>query len=238
MKKQLDYSTHSKPLYAQVYDILVDKLNKGEYRKNDTFPTEAEFQEMFGISRITARRALSELEKEGYVKRSRGVGTLVIRNSKKAYATIHTQVLGAATQRVKRNIISINKVAANKDISEIMKLPEGSVLTKMERVITKGNKPIQYNCFYFPPCIESITAEDLEESIYLFLESKGLNSNHYTEKLSALVPTKQEMELLDIDEKTPIFSRCRIDYNKDNEAILYMEGSYLSNYYEYKVNGS
>lgn len=73
MKKQLDYSTHSKPLYAQVYDILVDKLNKGEYRKNDTFPTEAEFQEMFGISRITARRALSELEKEGYVKRSRGL---------------------------------------------------------------------------------------------------------------------------------------------------------------------
>lgn len=238
MKKQLDYSTHSKPLYAQVYDILVDKLNKGEYRKNDTFPTEAEFQEMFGISRITARRALSELEKEGYVKRSRGVGTLVIRNSKKAYATIHTQILGVATQRVRRKIISIKKVTLSRELCEVMKLPEGTVLTKVERIITKGNLPIQYNCFYFPPCIESINEEDLEESIYLFLESRGLNSNHYTEKLSAVIPTKQEMELLNVDEKTPIFSRRRVDYNKDNEAILYMEGSYLSDYYEYKVNGS
>ncbi|MBP6080241.1 MULTISPECIES: GntR family transcriptional regulator [unclassified Providencia] len=238
MKKQLDHSAHSKPLYAQVYDILVDKLNKGEYRKNDTFPTEAEFQEMFGISRITARRALSELEKEGYVKRSRGVGTLVIRNSKKAYATIHTQILGAPTLRVKRKIISIIKIAPNAEICEIMNLAQGTELIRVERIIAKGKLNIQYNCFYFSPCIESVTEHDLEESIYLFLESQGLNSNHYTEKLSAVIPTKQEMKLLNIDEKTPVFSRRRIDYNKANEAILYMEGSYLSDYYEYKVNGS
>ncbi|HGN1704350.1 TPA: GntR family transcriptional regulator [Providencia rettgeri] len=238
MKKQLDYSTHSKPLYAQVYDILVDKLNKGEYRKNDTFPTEAEFQEMFGISRITARRALSELEKEGYVKRSRGVGTLVIRNSKKAYATIHTQILGAPTERVKRKIISITKMVPSDEICEIMKLSKGTVLIRVERVITKGKFPIQYNCFYFPPCIESVSEDDLEDSIYLFLEAQGLNSNHYTEKLSAVVPSPQEMALLNIDEKKPVLSRRRVDYNKNNEAILYMEGSYLSDYYEYKVNGS
>ncbi|MDD9340905.1 MAG: GntR family transcriptional regulator [Providencia heimbachae] len=238
MKKKLDHSAHSKPLYAQVYDILVEKLNKGEYRKNDTFPTEAEFQEMFGISRITARRALSELEKEGYVKRSRGVGTLVIRNSKKAYATIQTQILGASTQRVKRKIISIAKVTPSHKVCEIMSLAEGTELIRIERIIIKGKVNIQYNCFYFSPCIENVSEDNLEDSIYLFLESQGLNSNHYTEKLSAVIPTKQEMKLLNIDEKTPIFSRHRVDYNKANDVILYMEGSYLSDYYEYKVSGS
>ncbi len=46
-------------------------------------PTEAEFEERFGVSRITARRALAELVAKGLVKRQAGIGTMVISTSEK-----------------------------------------------------------------------------------------------------------------------------------------------------------
>ncbi|WP_427162909.1 GntR family transcriptional regulator [Klebsiella oxytoca] len=69
MKEELDYSRGAKPLYAQLHDILLEKLRTGAYKKNDVLPTEAEFEELFGVSRITARRALAELAAKGLVKR-------------------------------------------------------------------------------------------------------------------------------------------------------------------------
>ncbi|MDV3454614.1 hypothetical protein RZS00_20990 [Klebsiella pneumoniae] len=50
MKEELDYSPGAKPLYAQLHDILLGKLKAGEYKKNDVLPTEAEFEEIFGVS--------------------------------------------------------------------------------------------------------------------------------------------------------------------------------------------
>ncbi len=79
MKEELDYSPGAKPLYAQLHDILLGKLKAGEYKKNDVLPTEAEFEEIFGVSRITAQRALNELALEGLVERMRGRGTIVAR---------------------------------------------------------------------------------------------------------------------------------------------------------------
>lgn len=83
MKEELDYSPGAKPLYAQLHDILLGKLKAGEYKKNDVLPTEAEFEEIFGVSRITARRALAELAAKGLVKRQAGIGTMVISTSEK-----------------------------------------------------------------------------------------------------------------------------------------------------------
>ncbi|MCS5932244.1 GntR family transcriptional regulator [Klebsiella pneumoniae subsp. pneumoniae] len=47
-------------------------------------PTEAEFEEIFGVSRITARRALAELAAKGLVKRQAGIGTMVIQHFREA----------------------------------------------------------------------------------------------------------------------------------------------------------
>ena len=65
MKEELDYSPGAKPLYAQLHDILLGILKAGESKKNDVLPTEAEFEEIFGVCRITARRELAELAAKG-----------------------------------------------------------------------------------------------------------------------------------------------------------------------------
>jgi GntR family transcriptional regulator len=68
------------PLYEQVRVTLLDQIMRGQLRPGDQLPTERELCELFGVSRITAVRALNELARDGLIERIQGKGTIVARH--------------------------------------------------------------------------------------------------------------------------------------------------------------
>ena len=66
-----------KLLYKQIIDYLKEKINSGEMQPNNKIPTEKELSEQFDVSRITSKRALEELSKEGLIYRIQGSGSFV-----------------------------------------------------------------------------------------------------------------------------------------------------------------
>ncbi len=70
-------SVQSKPRYQQLKDLIIQRISTGDLRPNDRVPSENELVEAQSVSRMTANRALRELNAEGYVKRIAGRGTFV-----------------------------------------------------------------------------------------------------------------------------------------------------------------
>jgi len=68
---------NNKPLYSVIYDHLKEQIESGHYAADQQLPTETELADMFQVSRITSKRALSELERDGYIVRRRGSGSYV-----------------------------------------------------------------------------------------------------------------------------------------------------------------
>lgn len=66
------------PLYFQLFTILRDYVLGGEIPVGTLLPSELELTRSFGVSRMTAKRALDQLAEAGMVKRSRGRGTVVV----------------------------------------------------------------------------------------------------------------------------------------------------------------
>ncbi len=66
------------PKYKSIAKTLIEKIRKGEYKKNDFLPSEAELSRVFKVSRVTIRQALSILINEGLIKPIAGVGSVVI----------------------------------------------------------------------------------------------------------------------------------------------------------------
>ena len=64
---------------AQAVQRLLDEMAGGRYAGMDRLPPEVELAEWLGVSRTVVRDALSELEREGYLERVRGIGTVVNR---------------------------------------------------------------------------------------------------------------------------------------------------------------
>ena len=70
-------TTPSKPRYQQLKELIVSRISSGDLQPLDRVPSEHELVASEDVSRMTANRALRELNDEGYVERVAGAGTFV-----------------------------------------------------------------------------------------------------------------------------------------------------------------
>lgn len=59
----------SQPLYKQLEEKIIQDIENGIYRKGQKIPTEKELSQMYDVSRITVRKALEEITKQGILER-------------------------------------------------------------------------------------------------------------------------------------------------------------------------
>ncbi|MGO2010494.1 histidine utilization repressor [Pseudoalteromonas sp.] len=67
----------STPKFAQIKQFIVANIRSGLWLEDQRVPSENELSKQFNVSRMTARRALSELTEAGILNRSQGLGTFV-----------------------------------------------------------------------------------------------------------------------------------------------------------------
>lgn len=66
-----------RPKYEQIKDLVRTRIQSGEWVAGTRLPSENDWVEQLGVSRMTVNRALRELHQEGQVDRVHGVGTFV-----------------------------------------------------------------------------------------------------------------------------------------------------------------
>lgn len=64
-------------LYQKIYDDLFSDISKGLYSPEQRLPSEKELAERYQVSRITSKKALEMLEKNGYITRFPGRGSFI-----------------------------------------------------------------------------------------------------------------------------------------------------------------
>lgn len=69
--------TQSTPLYQQIKQHILERIQSGEYPLHQQIPPEQELAGHFGVSRMTAHKAIRDLVQEGYLMRRAGLGTFV-----------------------------------------------------------------------------------------------------------------------------------------------------------------
>ena len=67
----------SGPLYVRLRRLLEDAISGGVLGEGAALPTERDIAELTGLSRVTVRRAVDDLVKQGRLIRRHGSGTFV-----------------------------------------------------------------------------------------------------------------------------------------------------------------
>ena len=73
-------NTSNKPLYTRIIDDYKNKILSGELMHGDKLPSESDLAKQFGVSRITSKRAMEELFRDGLIYRLKGSGSYVSGN--------------------------------------------------------------------------------------------------------------------------------------------------------------
>lgn len=65
------------PLYRQIVDIIIQQIESNEYLPNEKLPSERDLAELYGVNRMTVKKAMDMLVEMEYLYRSVGQGTFV-----------------------------------------------------------------------------------------------------------------------------------------------------------------
>lgn len=239
--KPLDFGKGAKPLYIQIRDILKDKILSYEYAPGQTIPSEAQIQEMFGVSRITARQAIAKLESEGLVERSRGKGTRVLFQNK-----ITEELAGVTSfteEMVERGIqpgtkyVHIEIVEADIELSEIFQCKKSDELYRISRVRTGNGVPVTYAISYFPKSLNlPLDDEVYRGSIYSMFDKLQISKPSYSEEsFGAFCANKDTAEKLDMKKGEAILVRKRTAYDEVGNVLEYTLAIYPGDRYLYSI---
>lgn len=152
------------PRYLQIRNILVSRLADGA-SPGDRFPTEHELCHEFGVSRETIREALSGLEREGYIARHRGRGTVVMRRPERSRDERLTGLVEDFTDLgfdTRVQVLRSGIETATPDVCERLGLEPGTPLHRILRLRFVEEAPFALHDAWLPPEVaERIADRDL-----------------------------------------------------------------------------
>ena len=125
---------------------LLREMTSGKFAKVRNLPPESELCKKYGVSRPVIRAALGKLEREGFVSRKHGVGTVVnhhvIRlNTRMDMEKEFLELIKDAGYTAKVIGLSVTESPARADEAKQLAIEEGSGLIRFSRIFTANEKP-------------------------------------------------------------------------------------------------
>lgn len=161
-------SVSSIPLYSQITNHFLAAINEGHFREGDKLPTEQEICGMFGVSRITARKAVQELADLGKVERKQGKGTFILSSKVSMYAMAldgFSRFAAHSMGFTQTRIISKRFGHATQKEALWLGVKPGSPIQELMRILTLDGIPIMldralYSQERFPELIDDLQDSD------------------------------------------------------------------------------
>ncbi|KRG15915.1 GntR family transcriptional regulator [Lederbergia galactosidilytica] len=214
------------PLYYQLMDILVGKIDAGELKEHDRLPSERELCEMYDVSRTTVRQAMQELEKENYIYKQHGKGTFVspkVINQSLVKFYSFTEEMKKINKVPSTKVLAFERIGCESKLAIKMGLVEGEQLYKITRLRLADDIPMLYEISYLPVSkfpdlqVESLKKQPMY-TIFRDLYQVGLTKA--SERFRAVPTTKEEADLLQINENEPSLLIERLTY-EDEMVVEY-----------------
>lgn len=217
------------PLYFQLFTLLKNRILNGSIPHGEQMPTEEELAKGFGVSRITAKRALDDLSAAELVERRRGKGTFVTYTA--TFESVHAPLVGELeklsnlARQTHVKVLDVGKQLPPGDIAAEMGLDRGELAWRATRIrYSKDNIPYGHLISWTVGLSKGYTKRDLERRVRLdILKDNGIEIGKIEQVISA-VPARDffaEALNLNIGEPTLLMVRRIYDVSHRLVDILY-----------------
>ena len=230
--------------YQEIANDLRSQIQSGVYKSGEQLALEREMCEQYGVSRITIKKAVDQLVKEGLVVKRRGSGTFVksLGNEEVHDISMANQFTGFSKvfegHKVTTRIIRFDIIHPSPEVAEKLNITTDDFVYDIVRLRKVDGEPVVIEYTNMPiELIPGIKREVLENSIYGYIEGQlhfKIQSAHRF--IRALLPTPQEEELLQIEHGTmPILEVEQTAFLDDGRAFEYSKAHHRGDKQVFRV---
>jgi GntR family transcriptional regulator len=228
------------PLYHQIFVLLRDKIYQGDYKLDSYLPGEQEIAASFGVSRITAKRALDELAGAGLAVREQGRGTRVCIRPRGVSVRggveglIHS-LHAKGSSRVR--ILDFGYGPATTVVAEKLGIPAGDEVQCAARIWYAEVGPFNHLSTFVPAALgRRWRREDLEhKTLVSLLEDSGVKILRAEESITATLADEDVAKSLEVSPGSALLKITRTVFGENDQAVEYLVALYPPDRYQYTV---
>lgn len=216
------------PLYELIEQNLRDLILHGQLESGDPIPSELDLVASYGVSRMTLRRALENLARQGWIVRRQGVGTFAhkptitrIAPSKLSF----TEQMRSIGRTPSSRLISLKVISAPHEVASYLKLHQGDPVVEIIRVRLADGEPILLENTHlsqkrFPGLENALFLES--SSLYETLRTQyGINVVAMDQILEPVLLDSEVATLLEAKAGSPAILSEILAFSEDGQPIEY-----------------
>lgn len=218
------------PKYHVIKEIMLGQIAEGKWTVGMLIPSEPELCREFGVSRITVRRAISELVQDGKLRAVQGKGTFVA--SPKLQEHFVQRAFGFYEDMRRRGLILTTEVLRQEvipapvDVAVQLGIPPREPVHIIVRVRSVAGEKILVSTTYIPEYLcPGLEHDDISTgSLYQHLQQRyQLAIAHGKRSLEAVAAGQWEARLLDIALSSPLLRLDSTAYLANGRAFEYSQ---------------
>lgn len=206
------------PLYSQIRELVRRRVLDGSYAPHSQMPSESQMMEAYGVSRITVRQALADLQKEGLIFKIAGKGSFVAKP--KAFQNLARlqgfgEAMSPAGYETFSQVLSARRCNVDDAVARQLRVKPGAVVFEIQRLRYLNREPISVDVSYFPLALgRRLANEDLPtRDIFVILENDyGLHLTHADVSIEAITANEVLARQLRCAEAAPLLRIERLTY--------------------------
>lgn len=229
-------------LYGRLKQDLIRKIDANEYLPGDRLPSENDLVKQYGVGRNTAKHALDDLVREGYVRRIQGKGTFVenTRIEQPLRGVCSLSELFRANNRESFNkVICFEKIQPLPKVRAALRLEQGESAIRICRLRYADKVPVIINETYLSyERFKNLLKYDLEIiSLYDYLLKKEhIWAVRVEETLSICGLYPEEAELLEQKSGTPAFLLRAVSYDNGGRPFEMVKSIYRGDKFQFSIS--
>ena len=230
------------PLYYQLKQMLVEKIQDGKWNPGDILPTEQQLQNEHRLSRTTVRQAIRELELEGLVIRYRGKGTFVSEPKLTHSPEPHHSLTHYLIQQGKTpgwKVLSNKWVSPTEDIAKRLRVSRDQQVFRLRRLRLADREPIGHHVTHVSPAFaEAIDEKSFSKggSLNYLGKNSYLDDSRAVRTLEAVPSNEEESKLLKVEVGAPMLLVRRLVVSAESDPIEDLHAIYRGDRFQYQIS--
>lgn len=223
------------PIYRQLSDAIEEQINNGILMSGDKISSINDLMQQYGVSRVTAVRAIENLVKKGLIISKQGKGNFVrTKHRVEELSTLRSfKEIWNEGDKISDQILSFDYVQVPNTCSEIFTSEQ--LVLNISRLHLQEESPIAYVNIYIPEEIaRSITKEDAQRlSVYEIMEKSNIQVTNAIQEISAEPARKPITNILQVKDGFPLLVNRRKSLTETNSPVMYGEFYYRHDAYSF-----
>ncbi|MFO1427826.1 MAG: GntR family transcriptional regulator [Steroidobacteraceae bacterium] len=229
------------PRYHQVYVTLRTWVRDGTYRPGDQIPTEPELCRIFDVSRITVRKAIEDLAREGWLVRQQGRGTFVQMSAARPAASLdlneaRSQVADLAAATEVQGLV-VTEAEPDEETRAALDLPPGVRVQQATHVRRLRGVPLGLIRTYVPLEIAAriSEAEMARQPMFELLGKAGVEVGEADQYIGATLAGVEAARALGVEVGAPLLRVTRVVFDVQRRPVERVIALYRADAYQYRM---